>query len=69
MMILSLTCSLVSMEMKPSFPSIPWGLLFTSILMPMDWETHNLPIIMLTGHRGGMLTNQNDLISNQNVSF
>jgi hypothetical protein len=35
----------------------------------MDWETHNLPIIMLTGHGGGMLTNQNDLISNQNVSF
>ena len=33
MMILSLPCSLVLMEMKPSFNSIPWGLLFNLILM------------------------------------
>ncbi len=44
---LSLSHSLVSTAMMTSFPSIPWGQLCTCV--PTDWETHNLPIIMLSG--------------------
>jgi hypothetical protein len=35
--------------MMTSFPSIPQGLLCILSHVPTDWETHNLPIIMLTG--------------------